>query len=211
MKDRNSYRIASHALGEDGSKALASLLLQLRPYLKDDWSVTDPVDADIVIALADGEPPQDGIRGRIVRLAIKPRAHGQGTLHWPPRVSEMLALLSDFVPSKPGAESRTTADTIPPQWVVRLEAWPIDLGNYVRDEQRVMAALTHSAHDAASLAQVTGLDARTVQTIVTRLWREQLLSRTSASPLLRPASVAASPLRMFAQRLGKILGLGSHA
>lgn len=211
MKDRNTYRIAGHALGADGSKALTSLLSQLRPYLKNDWSIADPVDADIVIALADSEPPEDSFRGRVVRLAVKPRIHGHGTLHWPPRVSEMLALLSEFVPSERQADRQIAAEPISPQWVVRLDAWPIDLDQFGRDERRVMAALTYSAHDVASLGQATGLGVNAVQRIVARLWHEQLLSRTVAIQSLRPSNDAISPLRTIAQRLGKFLGLGRHA
>lgn len=211
MNGQNSYRIAGYELGTDGSKALTSLLLQLRPYLKRDWSVADPADADIVVAHAGNEPTQGEVKARIVRVAVKPRTYGYGTLHWPLRVSEMLALLSEFVPSGASAQVAAPTEAISPLWVVRLEAWPIDLSRYSREEYRVMAALTFSPRDVDGLAQVTGLDTEIVLPIVARLWREQLLNRTAAAHSLRPSMTTSSPLRMLAQQLGRMLGFGRHA
>lgn len=225
---RHSFAIAGHGFGADGAKSLRSLLMQLQPYLKHDWSVASPDNADIILVQADHEMPEmPPVRGRILRAAIKPRMHGSGTLHWPLRVSEMLAILSEFDPTKPPAERLPDAEAAPTSaaagsattpvpepvaasWILRLESWPLDLDRWSPEELRVMAALTFIAHDAAGLAQITGCSEARLAPVIERLWRAQLISRTAA-PAVRILPVVTSPWRSLARRVGRALGFQRYA
>lgn len=205
---RQARRVACIRFSADEVNALRSLLGLLDPYLRQDWEITDPDQADLVLARVDDVDDAGGIAGDkpLVGCARRPREHASPSIHRPLRASEILTVLNEFgEPDEDGDDAAMPEDTrADAPW--RLTFWPLDYEAYPPAWHQALAALTARTMSTRELVACTGMQ---------RVEADRCLAALRACGALVSTSTAASPRpdapsegwRQFISGIGRKLGL----
>lgn len=208
--NRPRCRVACIQFSKDGTNALRSLLGLLDPYLKKNWEICEPDQADLVLLRVNEE--QDGHElspeGKpVIACVRRPRQHASPAIHVPLRASEILAVLNEF--DAPGDNDPTLSTSSSSQATVaevwRLGFWPLEFEKYPTAWQKVLAALTSHSMTAEDLAQCTHMRRAEIDQCLQTLRESGALEESTPSASNGPPP--ATGLRDFIAGIGRKLGL----
>ncbi|NCT69096.1 MAG: hypothetical protein GXC76_15820 [Rhodanobacteraceae bacterium] len=202
-----SVRIACVHFQAREVDALRRLLVLLTTHLHRPWMlVADSTHADVILVnLEEGAAAPSHSGARVVGCASKPKQHARGTLYWPPRAYELLALLNELPP--PEAASLFGAATTDAEWSYRLRSWPAQFSEWPREWWKVLAAIRTAHMSVHELELRTGVGGVEVRRCIDELERLDLLDREQERPSPQRARRAAPDgWRKLADRLGQLLG-----
>lgn len=204
-------RIACVHFSEDDLNALRSLLGLLDPYLKQEWEVCAPGEADLVLARLDQADvtPDTPADKPVIACVRRPRQHASPAVHRPLRASEILTVLNEF--DEPAADAAATPSpaqtgaTAVQAW--RLGFWPAEFETFPPAWRQVMAALSARSMTLEELIRRTSVKRSEIDRCLQALQASGALKASSASTW--PSDPPPARWRHLISGIGRKLGFSA--
>lgn len=215
-KTAKHYTLGCQNFSDEEVAALRRLLTLLSSHLKDEWEIRLNAETDLCLANVDsGERVEPTPHVPMIGCALKPRLHGNASLHRPLRAAELLAVLSEYAEQRSGALPLHVAERAHAELGFetrfQLRAWPLEFPQWPTDWWRILASINRCPRSLADICANTGLCETEVERCLDLLQRMQLLDRLADRrvPMRGTVAVHSHPSRAwrsFAAKLGQMLG-----